>query len=91
MHILLCLCQLEDYCKQILVFEEFVTRLNIVTYRSIVRQLLGKHILAGAKERSNRTPIARQRFNNHASLIIEAVFSAWSVQSGYKEVFSSIK
>jgi hypothetical protein len=35
--------------------------------------------------------IARQRISKHASLIIEAVFSAWSVQSGYKEVFGSIE
>jgi hypothetical protein len=41
--------------------------------------------------RSNRTSIARQRISKHASLTIEAVFSAWSVQSGYKEVFSSIE
>jgi hypothetical protein len=34
--------------------------------------------------------IAKQRVSKHASLTIEAVFSAWSVQSGYKEMFSSV-
>jgi hypothetical protein len=42
--------------------------------------------------RNNRTPIARQRMSKHASsFIIEAVFSARSVQSGYKEVFGSME
>jgi hypothetical protein len=36
-------------------------------------------------------PIARQRISKHSSLTIEAVFSAWFMQSGYKEVFSSMK
>jgi hypothetical protein len=31
---------------------------------------------------------ARQRISKHASLTIQAVFSAWSMQSGYKERFS---
>jgi hypothetical protein len=35
--------------------------------------------------------IGRQRINKHASLKIEAVFSAWSVRNGYKEVFGSIE
>jgi hypothetical protein len=34
---------------------------------------------------------ARQRISKHASLTIEAVFAAWSMQSGYKEVFGSIE
>jgi hypothetical protein len=34
------------------------------------------------------TSIARQLISKHASLRREAVFSAWSMQSGYKEVFS---
>jgi hypothetical protein len=63
----------------------------IVTHRPIARQRLGKHIPAGAKARNNMTSIAKQRISKHGSLRIEAVFSAWSVQSGYKEVFSSIK
>jgi hypothetical protein len=29
--------------------------------------------------------------SKHASLTIEAVFCAWFVQSGYKEVFSSME
>jgi hypothetical protein len=66
--------------------------LNIIaTYRPIARQRLGKLIPARANARSNRTFSARHRISKHASLRIEAVFSAWSVQSGYKEVFSSMK
>jgi hypothetical protein len=34
---------------------------------------------------------ARQRISKHTSLTIEAMFSAWSAQSGYKEVFGSIE
>jgi hypothetical protein len=64
---------------------------NNVTYRSIVRQRLGKHIPAGANACNNKTPIARQRISKHASLTIEAMFSAWSVQSGYEKVFSSMQ
>jgi hypothetical protein len=52
----------------------------IVTHRPIARQRLGKHIPAGAKARNNRTSTGRQRISKHASLTIEAVFSAWSVQ-----------
>jgi hypothetical protein len=55
------------------------------------RQRLGKHIPAEAEARNNRTSIDRQRIIQHTSLITEAVFSAWSVQSGYKEVFGSIE
>jgi hypothetical protein len=36
-------------------------------------------------------PIARQRISKHACLTIEAVFSVWSVQNGYKEVFGSME
>jgi hypothetical protein len=43
-----------------------------------------------SKFRRKPTHTARQRISTHASLTIEAVFSAWSVQSAYKEVFSSI-
>jgi hypothetical protein len=59
-------------------------------HRPIARQRLGKHIPSGANAGDNRTSIARQRISKHASLTIEAMFSAWSVQSGYKNVFSSI-
>jgi hypothetical protein len=38
----------------------------IVTYRSMARQRLGKHILAEANVRNNRTSIARQRISKHA-------------------------
>jgi hypothetical protein len=40
--------------------------INIVTYRPIARQQLGKHIPAGANERNNRKSIARQRISKHA-------------------------
>jgi hypothetical protein len=60
-------------------------------YRSIAKQQLGKHILAGANARNNRITIARQRIGKHASLIINTMFSVWSVQNSYKEVFSSIQ
>jgi hypothetical protein len=39
---------------------------NIVTYRPIARQRLGKLIRAGAKARNNITYIARQRISKHA-------------------------
>jgi hypothetical protein len=60
----------------------------IVTYRPIARQRLGKHIPAGANARNNMASIAIQRISKHASLTIEPLFSAWSVQNGYKEEFS---
>jgi hypothetical protein len=37
------------------------------------------------------TSIAMQRISKFVSLTIEAVFSAWPVQSVYKEVFSNIE
>jgi hypothetical protein len=39
---------------------------NIVTYKPIARQRLGKHIPAGANGRKNRRSIARQRISKHA-------------------------
>jgi hypothetical protein len=63
----------------------------IVTCVPIARQRLDNHIPTEANTRNNRTSIARQRISKHASLIIEAVFSALSVQGGYKEALSSIK
>jgi hypothetical protein len=65
--------------------------LDIVTYRPIDRQQLGKHILTEANARNNMTSIARQRISEQACLTVETVFSAWSVQNGYKEVFGSIE
>jgi hypothetical protein len=53
------------------------------------RQRLGKHIPAGTNARNKRKSIARQRISKAASLTTEAVFSPWSVQSGYKEEFRS--
>jgi hypothetical protein len=55
----------------------------IVTCILIARQRLGKHIPAQVNSRNNRTSIARQWISKHTSTI-EVVFSAWSVQSGYK-------
>jgi hypothetical protein len=60
-----------------------------MTCTLIARQRLGKHIPAQGNSRNNRTSIARQRISKHTSLTIDAVFSAWPVQSGHKEVFGS--
>jgi hypothetical protein len=78
--------QLKNYERPIIE----VNKYN-VTCIPIARQRLGKHIPAEAIERNNRTSIAKQRISKHASLTIEAAFSSWSVQSGYKEVFSNIE
>jgi hypothetical protein len=59
---------------------------DLVTYRPICRQRLGKHPPAQAYA-YNWTSIARQRISQHALLTIEAMFSVWSMQSSYKEVF----
>jgi hypothetical protein len=59
-----------------------------------VYPLLGNdsiNIPARANAGKNRTTIARQRISKHASLTIEAVISAGSVQSDYKEVSGSIE
>jgi hypothetical protein len=50
----------------------------MVTCRVIAKQRLGTHIPAEANARNNRIFIARPRINKHASLTIEAVFSALS-------------
>jgi hypothetical protein len=65
-----------------------LTLKDIVTYRPIARQRVDKHILSVANALKNRTSVARQRSSKYAS-IREAAFFAWSVQSGYKDVFSS--
>jgi hypothetical protein len=44
----------------------FHAHINIVTYRPIARQRLGKRIPVGANARNNRTRIARQRISKHA-------------------------
>jgi hypothetical protein len=64
---------------------------HIVTYRPIARQRLREHIPAEANVRNNRMSTTRQRINKYASSTMEAVFSAWSVQSSYKEVSGSIE
>jgi hypothetical protein len=61
-----------------------------VTCIPITWQRLGKYIPAEANARNNATYIVRQKISKHASLTTEDVFSAWSVHSGYKEVFSNI-
>jgi hypothetical protein len=81
----------EDQCDRILWEFEIVRYKNIVTCIPIARQRLGKHIPARANARKNRTSIARQRISKHASLTIEAVFSAWPVQRTYEEVLGSIE
>jgi hypothetical protein len=55
------------------------------------KQRLAKHIPAQADTRNNTTSIARQQINKNISLTIEAVFSAWSVQSDYENEFGSIR
>jgi hypothetical protein len=57
----------------------------------IVRRRLDKHLPAQANAGNNRASIARQRTSQHASLTEQALFSAWSIQSGYEEVFCSIE
>jgi hypothetical protein len=42
-----------------------LTYYNIVPYRPITRQRLGKHFPAGANALKNRTSIPRQRINKH--------------------------
>jgi hypothetical protein len=54
--------------------EFFKPKYSIVTHRLISAQA------------NIRPSIARQRISKYASLMVEAVFLAWSVQSGYKEV-----
>jgi hypothetical protein len=66
------------------IFIHFYSRHGGATYRPIARQRLGKCIPSGANAHKNKTYVARQLFSKHASLTSEAVFSAWSVQSGYK-------
>jgi hypothetical protein len=68
-----------------------VNYINIVTHEPIARQRPGKHIPMEENVPNNRMSIARPRISKHASLTIEAVFSAWSVQSGYRELFGSIE
>lgn len=64
---------------------------NNVTCIPIVRQQVGKHIPAEENARKNMASFARQRINKHTFLTVETVFSVWSVQSGYKEVFRGTK
>jgi hypothetical protein len=74
-------------CSHVSVSFSIFPVLHILTYRPIAGQRLGKHIPAEANAH-NMTSTARQRISKHASLTTEAVFPAWSVQSGYKEGFS---
>jgi hypothetical protein len=81
------------YCGEGLKERNFIPKMwrqAIVTYRSNTRQRFGKDIPAGAKARDNVTSISRQQRGKHASSKIQAVFSAWSVQSSYKN-FSGVK
>jgi hypothetical protein len=65
--------------------------IHILACIPVAVQRLGKHIPAEANAPNNWTSTATQQICKHASLTLVAVFSEWSVQSGYKEVFSSIK
>jgi hypothetical protein len=58
--------------------------INIVTYRSIARQRLGKHIPTEAYARNNGAPIVRQRISKQAFSTIETEFSARPVPRGCK-------
>jgi hypothetical protein len=69
----------------------FLNTPHIVMLRPIARQRLSEHVPTLVSMPNNRTSIARQRISTNASLTIEAVFSAWSMQCGYKEVFSNMK
>jgi hypothetical protein len=58
---------------------------NIVKYRPIARQRLGKHISAGANRLNCRTSTAKQRISKESLLINrEGVFSAWYMPRGYE-------
>jgi hypothetical protein len=61
---------------------------NIMSCIPIARQRIGKYFPEEANAHKNRTSTARQQINKYDSLTVEAVFSAWSDQSGYKEGFS---
>jgi hypothetical protein len=52
--------------KFVLLLLHLTCSINIVTYRSVARQRLGKHIPAEAYGRSNRTSIIRQRISKKA-------------------------
>jgi hypothetical protein len=58
---------------------------GIVTCIHINRQRLGKHIPAEENAGNNTTSIP----SKHVFLTTEAVLSAWSVHSGYKEELHS--
>jgi hypothetical protein len=60
---------------------------NVLACIPIARQRLGKHIPAQANVSNSRASIVSQ-ISKHASVSIDAVFSAPSVQSGYMEVFN---
>jgi hypothetical protein len=61
---------------------------DTVTCIPIARPRLGKHIPTRANARDSRTYIARQQRGKHASSIIQAGFSVWSVPRGYKRTQS---
>jgi hypothetical protein len=52
-------------------FSETTPQINIVTYRPIARQRLGKHIPMEAKARNIRKSITRKRISKQAYLTIE--------------------
>jgi hypothetical protein len=72
-------------------FIQICSAVHIMKYGPIARQRLGKQIPARAYLRNRLASVAGQRVSKQAFSLIEAVFSAWSVQSGYIEVFGSIE
>lgn len=64
--------------------------IDIVMYIFIDRYWLSKHISAEGNMQNSSMFTARQRISKH-SLTLDAVFFAWSVQSGYNEVFGSLE
>jgi hypothetical protein len=62
-----------------------------VTYRRIARHRLGKNIPAQTYASNDRASTARQWVSKQTFSTTEAMISAWSMQSGYKEVLGGIK
>jgi hypothetical protein len=54
-----------------------MVRFDIVMYRPIARQRLGKHIPAGANARNNRTYTARQHLLNNRDCAFCVVRAKW--------------
>jgi hypothetical protein len=81
---ILCLYFLSCIC------DNYINEFKILwrVYPLLGNDSLAKHIPAEANARNNRTYIARQRRNKHASSTIQTVFSVGSVPRGYKRAQS---